>query len=222
MHTSIHTVHSYEWSSEGRVDKPKPLPPVILLFWPSQSFINLSFLPLTPFTLSFCFLHLHHCISSHSESLCISVFNFCSSFKYHPLSVFLRVWFPRYSSPSASSLLRGLSKQTASSKWNLKLNSDLWAFHPRENFHQERQLYTLADAHTQAHRETPSNVHVNTHNCVYTDTEIFLSVSWDHIFFTAKHYPCVSCVLQLWMLFVPVPNCRMKATELSGLFSRAK
>lgn len=110
------------------------------------------------------------------------------------------LWFLHCSFSSASSPLKGFTKQTASSKWNLNLNFELWAFLPREIFHQERQLYTLADAHTQAQRETPLSIHVNTHGCVCVCThkqlqEIFIfSTSWAH-FFVTKHRPSILCAL---------------------------
>lgn len=141
-------------------------------FGPSHSFINLLFLPPAPLTLTFVsYIFIDappdaaNPFASHSLTLVLLL----NILPYQSSTVVL--WFSHYSSSSVSSPLRGFTKQTASSKWNLNLNSELWAFLPRDIFHQERQLYTLADAHTQAHKETRSSVHVNTHECVYVHSE---------------------------------------------------
>lgn len=142
------------------------------------------------------------------------------------------LWFWRKSSFSASSPVGGFTKQTASSKWNLNLNSELWAFLPREMFHQKRQLYTLADAHTQAHRETPSSIHVNTHEHVHAHTQTasrnfhlvyILSVcSFSSVLNIARVHPvhsnCGHC-----LSLTQIAGWKLRKTlQLSGLFSRAK
>lgn len=179
MHTCIHAVQSDECSPQGRVDKLRPLPLAILLFGPSHSCINLVFPPSAFLTLTFLFLTSS---STHSEppqnpvaSHSLTLFHLSNILPYQSSTVGL--WFSRCSSFSASSPLGGFTKQTASSKWNLNLNPELWAFLPREIFHQERQLYTLADAHTQAHRGTPLSIHVNTHQCVCVHTNSFKEIS---------------------------------------------
>lgn len=193
-------------------------------FWPSHSFINLSFLPPAPFTLAFCFLRLHWCAPSHSEPLCISLLNSCSSFKHPPLSIFHRGSLILELQFIFSLLtLRRLNQTNSIIK--VKSEVELWSqgFFPQGKFPSgEATVYTSRCLH----RKTPSSRRVNTHSCVFTRAFVYTHRNFpilEHtFFFTAKHYPCASCVLQLWTLFVPVLNCRMKATELSGLFSRAK
>lgn len=193
-------------------------------FWPSHSFINLSFLPLAPFLFVFyIFTDALPATANPFASHFLTLFRLSNILPYQSSTELL--WFLHYSSSSASSLFGGLTKQTASSKWNLKLNSDLRGFFPQGKFPSgEATVYTGRCLHTGTQKNTLQHMCKYTWICIYTYlcTHRSFPISWAHIFFTAKHCPCASCVLQLWTLFVPVPNCRMKATELSGLFSRAK
>lgn len=139
---------------------------------PSHSFINLLFLPPAPLTLTFVsyiFIDAHPDAASPLASYSSTPVRLLNILPYQSSPVVL--WFSHYSPSSASSPPRGFTKQTASSKWNLNLNSELWTSLPREIFHQERQLYTLADADTQAYMETPSDVHANTHACIYVHSQ---------------------------------------------------
>lgn len=112
-------------------------------FWPFTLHINLLFLP----PAHICFLHLHSCW----KVLGISLFH---TFSYQSSAGF--IWSLHNCSSSVSWPFRGLPKQTASSKWNLNLNSELWAFILREIFHQEKQLYTLADGLTEGNTIRPA------------------------------------------------------------------
>lgn len=141
-------------------------------FGPSHSFIILLFLPPAPLTLTFVSYIFIDALpdaaspfASHSSTL-VRLLNILP-YQSSPVAL----WFLHYSSSSVSSTPRGFTKQTPSSKWNLNLSSELRTSLPREIFHQERQLYTLADADTQAYMESPSNVHVNTHACMYVRSQ---------------------------------------------------
>lgn len=118
INAHIHTGHSDKWCPRGRVVKLRPLPPAIFFFFgPSHLSINLLFLPAA----HICFLHLHSCW----KLLSISLFNPCSplnTFSYQSYTGF--IWSLHNSSSSVSWPLWGLTKQTASSKWNLNLNSE--------------------------------------------------------------------------------------------------
>ena len=226
MHPGIHTVHSDERSPQGKVDKLRPLPPAILLSLALHTCSLISFSSLRPplshsHFVSYIFIDALPAAANPFAAHSLTLVRLSNILPYQSSTVGL--WFSHYSSSSASPPLGGFTKQTASSKWNLNLNSDLWAFLPREIFHQERQLYTLADAHTQG-RETPSSIHVNTHEWACSHTQMasrnfhlvdFLSTLFS---FSAKHRLCASCALQLWTLFVPDPNRRMKATEDPSTF----
>lgn len=118
---------------------------LFFFFWPFTLCINLLFLP----PAHICFLHLHSCW----KLLSISLFN---TFPYQSSTGL--IWSLHNSSSSVSWPFRGLAKQTASSKWNLNLNSEPWAFILREILHQERQLYTLADALTQGNTIRPTRM----------------------------------------------------------------
>lgn len=169
MHTFMHTVRSDEWSPQGRVVKLRPLPPTILLSLAFHTHSLISFSSPRPLSHSQLFLtssSMHpRTLRAHFASHSLTLVSPLNILPYQSSTVVL--WLSRCSSFSVSSPLRGSTKQTESSKWNLNLNSEPWTFLPRESFHQEKQLYTLADAHTQA----PSSVHVDTHECVYVHTQ---------------------------------------------------
>lgn len=156
MHTYIQTVHSDEWSPKGRVDKLKPLPPAILLSLALHTHSLISFSSLWPLSqshfVSYIFNDALPAAANPFASHSLTLVRLSNILPYQSSAVVL--WLLRCSSSSASSPFEGFTKQTASSKWNLNLNSELLAFLPREIFHQERQLCTLA------HRETPTSVHV--------------------------------------------------------------
>lgn len=116
---------------------------LFFFFWPFTLRINLLFLP----PAHICFLHLHSCW----KLLSISLFN---TFSYQSSTGF--IWPLHNSSSSVSWPFRGLTKQTASSKWNLTLNRGLISSGKscikRSNCIHWQMLW---------HRETPSGLHVD-------------------------------------------------------------
>lgn len=118
INAHIHTGHSDKWFPRGRVVKLRPLPPAILLFLALHTCPLISFSSLQLTFVSYISVHAWKLLS-------IALFNPCSplnTFSYQSSTGF--IWSLHNSSSSVSWPLRGLTKQTASSKWNLNLNSE--------------------------------------------------------------------------------------------------
>lgn len=195
-------------------------------FGPSHSFINLLFLPLAPLTLTFCFLHLQWCTPSRCKPLCVSLLNSCSSFKHPPLSIFhcgslilvLQLLL---------SLLSPWRLHQTNSIIKVKSELELWTlgFSPQGNFPSwEATVYTGRCSHTGTQGNTLQHTCKYTWMCVHAHTRtasrnFHLVYILSTLFFcNAKHRPCASCALQLWTMFVPDPNRRMKVTEDPSTF----
>lgn len=108
----------------------------LLLFFFSFFFLALHTCPLIslsslqlPF-FSCAFIHAENSWASHSLTLVLLLNTFFNQ------SSTGFIWSLQKSSSSVSWPLKDLTKQTASSKWNLNFNSELWAFLFREIFHQ--------------------------------------------------------------------------------------
>lgn len=216
IYTHTHT-HCRSWwmIPSGRSWQERPLPPAILL---SLALHTHSFISLPPasLALAFCFLYLHWrtpqllWIPFASQSLILVHLSNIPS-----LSIFCRgslIPALQFSSPprrfyQTKSIFKVKSELEL---WTLGLSA--WG-----KFPSGEQLYTLADAHT--HRGTYHHI------CKYF-WMCFQRTSLFFLFAALNICPCAPRILQLWTLFVPDPNHRMKATEglsaFSGLFSRVK